>query len=263
MFHLPLRRVLGRRLRVPAHANAHAVLPPKTIEFLCDPADLGVIAEPVAARSELPDWFRKLPAVDRSVMSATNNGLTVKRCMPFLDAMSLGFILPIAATVRIEVREGGTQVEAGWEFDKVMVSNHGTYQVAGHPLAGRPPMKIHNYWTIRTPMGWSCLFVPPLNRPSLPISVVAGVVDTDRYASLINFPFFAAAEDGVYTLDRGTPLVQVIPFRREDTGLSMAKLAETAVTRGERPKEGELRDSIRRNTLASEGWYRRFARANR
>jgi hypothetical protein len=263
MFHLPLRRVLGRSLRVPEHADAHAVPPPRTIEFLCDPADLGVIAEPVAARSELPGWFRKLPAVDRSVMSATNNGLTIKRCMPFLDAMSLGFIMPIAATVRLEINDGGTRVEAGWEFDKVMVSNHGTYQVAGHPMAGRPPMKIHNYWTIRTPPGWSCLFVPPLNRPSLPISVVAGVVDTDTYASLVNFPFFATAEDGVHTIEKGTPLVQVIPFRREDAALSMSRLAESPVARSETPEEGELRESIRRNTLASEGWYRRFARANR
>jgi hypothetical protein len=68
------------------------------ISFVCAPEDKGVIAEPVPAKTSLPDWFRRLPAIDGANVSATNNGLTVKRCMPFLDAMTLGFILPLAAT---------------------------------------------------------------------------------------------------------------------------------------------------------------------
>ena len=63
---------------------------PASIRFLCKPEDHGVIAEPVPAKTVLPDWFRKLPAVDKQHASATNNGLTVKRCMPFLDAMTIG-----------------------------------------------------------------------------------------------------------------------------------------------------------------------------
>lgn len=228
------------------------------ISFVCAPEDKGVIAEPVPAKASLPDWFRRLPAVDGATVSATNNGLTVKRCMPFLDAMTLGFILPLAATTRLEIRDGGKTVEAGWEFDKVMVSNHGSHQIAGHPMADRPPMKFHNYWTIMTPPGWSCLFVAPLNRPSLPVDVIAGVVDTDSYHALINFPFIATGDDGVHVLEKGAPLVQVIPFKRADAAL-MPSFSVRAETR----PESEARERIRRNTLASESWYRKFARAKR
>ena len=239
-----------------------------TIDFICDPADLGVITEPVPAKLSMPDWFKRLPAVDDAAVSATNNGLTVKRCMPFLDAMMLGFVLPLAATTRLEVRENGKTVEAGWEFDKVMVSNHGSHQVAGHPLSARPPMKFHNYWTIRTPPGWSCLFVAPLNREPLPVAIIAGVVDTDAYHSLINFPFFATGADGVHVLEKGTPLVQVIPFRRADAALKPAlnRDAQAALSpsvRAETPQESQARETIRRNTIAGEGWYRKFARARR
>jgi hypothetical protein len=235
------------------------------IEFLCEPQDRGVIAEPVPAKMALPEWFRKLPPVDNAVLSARNNGLTVKRCMPFLDAMTLGYILPIAATVRLEIKDGGTTVDAGWELDKVMVSNHGTHQVAGHPLAARPPMKIHNYWTIKTPPGWSCLFVKPLNRPQGPIEVVSGVVDTDTYASLIHFPFFATAGDGVHVIEKGTPLMQVIPFRRDAAALRLnIDSPDSAMTvRAETAEERDRKEVIRRNTIASEGWYRKFARAKR
>lgn len=227
-----------------------------TIRFLCRPEDEGVLPPPVPAKAWLPDWFRKLPAVDETRVSTGDTGLTVKRCMPFLDAMTTGWILPLAATVRLEIAEGGTRVEAGWDFDRTLVSNHGSHQVRGHPLGNRPPCKFHNYWTIVTPPGWSCLFVDPLNRPNGLFQVVAGVVDTDTYTSEIHFPFFATGEDGLHVVEKGSPLVQVIPFRRADAGLGAEIRAETA-------EEAQARTRILRNTRAASGWYREHARARR
>jgi hypothetical protein len=226
------------------------------IDFLCRPEDKGVIAEPVPAKSVRPAWFRQLPGIDKSQLSATNNGLTVKRCMPFVDAMSAGWIIPLAAPVRLEISEDGRTVSAGWEFDREMVSNHGSFQIAGSPYEPHPPMKFHNYWTIRTPKGWSCLFLPPINRPNGVFEVLSGLVDTDSYRSPVNFPFVAVAPDGVYSLEKGTPLVQVIPFRRADVGIE-------ASIRPESTREGEEREQIRRSTHAGEGWYKRHARAAR
>jgi hypothetical protein len=226
------------------------------VTFLCAPEDKGVIAEPVPAKSAMPEWFRRLPPIDKKEVHSRNNGLTVKRCMPFLDALTTGWILPLAATVRLEVRDNGQSVDAGWEIDRTMVSNHSNFQVAGNPRDRLPPCKFHNYWTIVTPPGWSCLFVPPLNRPNTVFEAVAGIVDTDTYTSHIHFPFFATAVDGVYTIEKGEPLVQVIPFRRSGT------LIEGEV-RSESSEERADREKILRNTQASEGWYRRFARAAR
>jgi len=234
----------GRRRSVPV------------IEFTCSPGDEGVIAPPVPARNALPAWFRRLPGTDADQVGATNNGLTAKRCMPFLDAMATGWIVPLAATVRLEVADGGKSVTSGWEFDREMVSNHAPFQVAGNPYEPRPPMKFHNYWTIRTPPGWSCLFVPPVNRPDEVVHVFGGVVDTDTYRSPVNFPFVVTADDGMYTLKQGTPLVQVVPFRRQDAAIEGTVRAET-------DEEAGLRRKIQRSTNAVDGWYRRVARAAR
>jgi Family of unknown function (DUF6065) len=224
------------------------------IEFLCRPEDRGVIAEPVPARTVQPAWFRRLPGLDRAELSATNNGLTVKRCVPFLDALNAGWIVPLAATVRLDIADDGRSVTAGWEFDREMVSTHAPHQAAGNPYEPRPTMKFHNPWTIRTPKGWSCLFVPPLNRPNGVVEVLSGVVDTDVYVSPVNFPFVALAEDGVHTLPKGTPLVQAIPFRRDN--LDFAVHAESE-------REASERERVFRNTLAGAGWYRRRSRAAR
>jgi hypothetical protein len=224
------------------------------IEFLCRPDDRGVIAEPVPARSALPEWFRHLKGVDTTQLTTSNNGITVKRCMPFLDALSLAWILPLAATVRLQISDGGRTVDSGWDFDREMVSNHGGFQVAGNPFEPRPPMKFHNYWTIRTAPGWSCLLLPPINRPDPVVHILSGVVDTDTYASPVNSPFFAVARDGMYTLRKGTPLAHVVPFRRKD-------VVARGVVRSETPDEAEARERIRRNTAAGDGWYRNHARA--
>jgi hypothetical protein len=230
--------------------------PDRTLRFLCRPEDDGVIPRPVPAKSFLPDWFRKLKPIDEKVVCATDNGLTVKRCMPFLDAMTTGWIIPLAADVRIEISDGGKTVNAGWDFDRTMVSNHGMHQVAGNPREPSPPCKFHNYWTVVTPPGWSTLFVQPLNRPNGVFEVVAGIVDTDTYASEIHFPFFASGKDGLHLLERGMPMVQAIPFRRDQTDLAGDVRSETAA-------EAATRKKVFRQTLAGNGWYRRFARAAR
>lgn len=224
------------------------------IRFTCAPEDEGVIPPPVPARTKLPDWFKRLPAVTPDQQSITDTGLTVKRCMPFLDAMMEGWIIPLAATVKMEIRDGGATVDTGWQFDRTLVSNHGVHQVAGNPQEPRPPNKFHNFWSIRTAPGWSCLFVPPLNRPHPAFECFAGVVDTDAYVAPIHFPFVATGEDGLHVLERGTPLIQVIPFKRE------AITAEIGV---ETEADVAERRRIQRLVTAEEGWYRTSARADR
>lgn len=224
------------------------------IEFLCAPEDKGVIAPPIPARTVLPDWYRKLGGVDHDAVTPQSGGLSIKRCLPFLDAMTHGWVLPLAATVRLEISDNGATLNAGWDFDRTMVSFHAPEQVAGHPNLPRPPAKFHNYWTIRTPKGWSCLFVAPLNRANGVFEIVAGVVDTDAYHAHIHFPFFASAPDGRYTLEKGTPIAQVIPFKRS---------APSATIRAETEHERAVRTRTHRATQAGDGWYRLNARAKR
>lgn len=226
------------------------------VVFACAPEDVGVIAEPRPAKSALPGWFREIPAIDTAAVSARDGGITVKRCMPFLDALATGWVLPLAATVRLEIKEGGKTVESGWEFDRTMVSHHGPGQVRGHPHASRAACKFHNYWAIRTAPGWSCLFLPPLNRPNGVFEAVAGIVDTDNYTAHIHFPFFPIGPDGVHVIEKGTPIVQVIPFRRDEAAIA-------GEIRSETPSEAGERTRIFRSTIAGDGWYRKFARANR
>lgn len=227
-----------------------------TIRFLCEAEDEGVIAAPFAAKGYMPDWFRKLPSIDKARVSTNDTGLTIKRCMPFLDAMTTGWIIPLPATVRLDVKDGGARVDAGWDFDRKLVSFHGEHQVRGNPMAPRAACKFHNFWTIVTPPGWSCLFVNPLNRPNGIFDIIAGIVDTDTYRAPVHFPFFPTGPDGLHVIEKGSPMVQVIPFKRDSVEISAEIRAET-------PDEASDRERVNRSTKASEGWYRTDARAPR
>jgi hypothetical protein len=130
------------------------------------------------------------------------------------------------------------------------------HQVKGNPWGDRPPCKFHNFWTIVTPPGWSCLFVSPLNRPNGIFEVISGIVDTDSYTAPVHFPFFATGPDGLHVIEKGSPMVQVIPFRRDAAEI-------TAEIGPEAASDADARDKVNRNTRAGTGWYRTDARAPR
>lgn len=189
----------------------------REIEFLCAEEDYGIIPAPYPARKNIPDWFKALP------MKLGNGGLrtsTIKRCSPFLDALSVGYIIPLAADVEFVSNQDGSGVDYKWRFHKKMVENHQQDQIttakSPNPLDPRPPIKFLNYWMMKTPPEYSLLFLPPLNRIEDRFVCYSGMVDSPYYQyEYVNFPFFFMKNGFSGIIEAGTPLVQVIPIRKD------------------------------------------------
>jgi hypothetical protein len=187
------------------------------IEFLCAEEDFGIIPTPYPAKKNIPDWFKALP------MKLGNKGLgtsTIKRCSPFLDALSVGYIIPLAADVEFVSNEDCSGVDYKWKFHKAMVENHKQEQISSkkspNPLDPRPPIKFLNWWMIKTPPEYSLLFLPPLNRMEDRFICYSGIVDAPYYQyEYVNFPFFFIKNGFSGIIEAGTPLVQVIPIRKD------------------------------------------------
>jgi hypothetical protein len=82
----------------------------------------------------------------------------------------------------------------------------------------QPFLKIFNPWSIKTPSGYSCLFLPPLNNKDDRFEIIPGIVDTDSFISEVHFPCIFNGykyESLETTIKAGTPYVQVIPFKKE------------------------------------------------
>lgn len=192
-----------------------------TLTFRCAPELVSVLPPPFPAVEGLPDWFKALPQKAHNSITETDEQ-TVKRCPPFIDAMTFGFLMPLPCDVRVE------NGEFTWNFDfPINVSNrstrspisfHDASQVAGTPYdeGDRFIIKFNNFWTIEAPSGYSLLFTHPVNRRDLPFTTLTGLVDADAYhEAQVHFPAYWHNPDFNGTLAKGTPVAQCIPVKRD------------------------------------------------
>ena len=166
---------------------------------------------PKPASRFIPNEYKKL----KRFKDDNLHDPTVKTCVPFLDSLILGYIIPFDQDYLVDPVENDFSVtpankNASSEFhDKEQLPKE------WQKISGEKVGKFMNKWLIKTPPGYSCLFVQPMNRMEERFDIIPGVVDTDTYLNLINFPYFLKKRDEQFLFKRGEPMVQVIPFKRE------------------------------------------------
>ena len=220
------------------------------VNFYCDEHLLGVIPNPVPSVKMAPEYFKKI----KPQLSVDPEDLSVKRCVPFLDAISCGYILPLWCDVFVLARNGELEIKFPKNFaQKETLGYHNLNQISDHPLSKKPygnlPLKWINPWIVETEPGFSCLFTSPLNHLETRFKILDGVVDTDTYYNHINFPFLWTGGDGEFIIPKGTPLVQVIPFRREYQEINVSP-----VDQNKRTKIESILGTKLRNTYREEFW---------
>jgi len=175
---------------------------------------------PVPAAKLLPDWYKEMKghyaesSKDAVEVQATQ---TMKRCMPVFDSIAAGYLIKTYTDVEVKMKDGFHQFKWAQESPIETITMHPEFQVKGYKSLSLPvgAPKIQSPWGIKTPKGYSCLFISPMHRPKIGITILEGVVDTDGYNASVQFPFLVdEGFEGI--IPAGTPVVQVIPFKRED-----------------------------------------------
>jgi hypothetical protein len=190
---------------------------------------------PIPTKLNIPEWYKKL---EHNLFNKS-----VKGCMPFLDTLTSGYLLKMPQDFNLR-HNVDNKDEKGEEFKDSFqtfglnqyspvlhaksinlnsgIDNHSIEQVEGSSLIEKnknlPFYKIYNPWKIKTPKGYSCLFVPPLNNSDDRFSIIPGIVDTDTFPNEINFPIVINGDKYPVletTIKKGTPYVQIIPFKRD------------------------------------------------
>lgn len=194
----------------------------KLIQFaVAKPEFEGIFDPPEPAAKFLPEWYKNQCGYtennQKSILDGNYNH-TVKQCMPALDAMTAGYIIPLPQDVAFQSNEAGA-IDASWPVDVFeQVSSHSLEQISQYPLDQdvweAAAMKFNNPWIIKTPPGYSTLFCHPMWHDDLPFRCFSGFVDTDTYnVNSVNFPFLLRRGfRGV--IPGGTPMIHVIPIKR-------------------------------------------------
>ncbi len=160
----------------------------------------------------IPEWYREMEASfpKKRTPDAT---ATIKKCIPVLDAITAGYIIVSPCDVYVTFIDGEPNYLCSLTG---FISGHDRKQAYKHPRVSdfRFPKWV-NPWGVKTPKGYSCLFIPPMHHPNPYFTILEGIVDTDNYYNNVNFPFTLNKTSEDFMIPAGTPIAQVIPFKRD------------------------------------------------
>lgn len=180
--------------------------------------------KPYPAVKQIPKWFTDAEPY-MSLSGYPQDGklhfrkrvanATYKKCVPLLDSLSAGYIVPLWADVMVEQNEKFPELY--WKPIHDVFSLHGapSRDVPAPVGYDQVVYKYHNCWIPQTPKGYSCLITSPFGYGDLPFKAISAIVDTDRSTLELVFPMWVKTGfEGI--VEKGTPLVQIIPFKRDD-----------------------------------------------
>jgi hypothetical protein len=81
------------------------------------------------------------------------------------------------------------------------------------------------------------------------VDVLSGIVDTDTYRLPVNIVFFMKPKGGLFTIPKGYPICQIIPFRRSGDKVDI---------RGSTPDEIKQSAKQSLSIYSMLGWYRKI-----
>lgn len=193
------------------------------------------VPAPKPAKEYLPDWYVSAPPFftkkPKFSLETGRPNPTFKMCMPFLDTLTMGYIQETWTDIFIEEKDGeiyfyypsGPAPMKSREetISDIMPVSSGFYKTQ---YTWGPP------WMPQLPRGYSFILTHPLNRTDLPFQTLTGIVDGDSFTQSeegSNIPFMIK-EGFTGVIKKGTPMYQIIPFKRDNWKSVNAEYDENA-----------------------------------
>ena len=172
----------------------------------------------VPTKNVVPDWYKNISPLNVSSIKSFPVSLNIKACIPFLDTLTSGYIIPLPMDIAVKIDENGSSVIT-WPDSSIDIIGLRDGSEAPGMETPRGFQSTHFVWktmvAIKLPKGYSCLVTHPLNRHDLPFITLSGIIDADSIFHEGNIPFFIK-KDFEGLIKAGTQILQIIPFKREN-----------------------------------------------
>lgn len=178
--------------------------------------------EAIPAKDYQPDWWKKTKIVE-NMGDGHGTGSTIRSCPAMQDILTTGYYVVAVRDMVVqyygdEIAEKETSFEMKCPHHAVWESqSHPFRQFAMMPGVQNDAIKMNMPFSVRTPDGYSTLYLDPFLFANEYISAWQGIIDTDNFkggdlnAQLIMYPKVRKT----FTIPEGTPIVQLFPFKRE------------------------------------------------
>ena len=192
------------------------------------------LTPPEPAVKHVPEWYKSLAKHDKwnddkhlhPVNNIGGDGARVatKMCMPFMDSLTAGYYYLLEDDLLVELDEDGRPT-LSWSGGVMLIDKRPTIELPVpdncHPIHYGWRMN----WFYETPPGYSVLITHPLNRPELPFYTMSGIVESDIWGLPVFTAFFLKRGfQGI--IPKGTPIFQIIPFKRDNWELEVKATQE-------------------------------------
>ena len=202
----------------------------KEIKFWAISDDIGSLCPPpYPAKNSIPEWYRKMDKFigNNNKLEVYDNGapnVSLKGCMSFLDTLVSGYIITLHCDILVKQNEDKTY-SMSWSSVEKPLSPRALDLVKEIPLVpgfGAFLQAWELKYSMILPKGYTALITQPLNRYDLPFYASSGFLDADSPVGPGGIPF--AIKDGFEgIIPAGTPILQIIPMKRESWKMSIAK----------------------------------------
>jgi hypothetical protein len=190
------------------------------IEFIAASKDAEIfVPHPKPAKLYAPKWYKDIKQ-DKGINTDLNGDAVdsgaLKRCMPFLDGLTSGYIQETWTDIHIK-RENGL-INYTYPLGPEIINIRDSVSIDISDIYYPLEFIWKIMWFPKLPKGWSMLFTSPTNRLDLPFTSLTGVMDSDHFNHASpnggNYPFYVHRDfEGI--IPAGTPMYQMIPIKRE------------------------------------------------
>ena len=177
---------------------------------------------PVPSSTLVPDWWKNGNTYTNKNATPKNGSVyaTVKKCQAIFDSMTAGYYLLCPVDIYIDATKEKLDIQVPKEYIgryHHIISSHSQEQLQGYPRPNgyhKDLIRIHPHWLTKSEKGYSALFIQPMHT-KLDLQAIPGIIDIDSFIS-DGYLSFWVPQNFQGIIKQGTPIIQVIPIKRED-----------------------------------------------
>ena len=220
----------------------------KEIEFIAlDKYAFEVCPKPFPASQALPQWWKDAspyvksdenPNGKKIIIKNFESNASFKKCTPMLDLLSAGYIVPLWSDVQVQQYKKEIP-SITWRVKRDIFELHDGQEVEIPNGYSKAQFKYLNQWVPKLPKGYSALIISCPGYPNNPFRAMQAIIDYDKTPHPL-FPPMYLKEGFEGIIEKGTPMFQIIPFKRNNWISKFSFL-----------DEGEFRINVDRDTKST------------
>lgn len=194
-----------------------------TIEFVAlNKYGFEVSPKPFPASQAIPQWWKDAtpysvsknnPDGKKLIIENHESNASFKKCTPMLDMLSSGYVVPLWADVQVKIKND--QPSLNWRVKNPVFDLHNGHGIEKPDGYHQVKYKFINQWIPKLPRGYSALITPCFGYPNNVFRIISAVIDYDKTTHAL-FPPVYIKEGFEGIVEKGTPMFQIIPFKRSN-----------------------------------------------